>query len=68
MVNDHFEVFLDSVDKKFLSFFALGVIREIGLKFSYFVGSLNVFFLSIYLWLYRTSWVVFFLFVSWGLI
>jgi hypothetical protein len=38
MVNDHFDMFLDSV-WIFFSIFALVHIREIGLKFSFFVGS-----------------------------
>ena len=47
MVNGHFDVFLDSVSKKFLRVFALLVIKAIGLKFSQFVGSLNGFGISI---------------------
>jgi hypothetical protein len=39
VMNDHFDVFLDSVSKNF-SIFALIFIRETGLKFSFFVGSL----------------------------
>jgi hypothetical protein len=39
MVNDHFDVFLDSVCENFLDYFALMFIREIGLKFPFFVGS-----------------------------
>jgi hypothetical protein len=34
-VNDGFDVFLDSVCKKFLSIFALIFISEVGLKFSF---------------------------------
>ena len=32
VVNDHFDVFLNSVGMKFLRFFALVVIKEIGLN------------------------------------
>ena len=40
MMDDHFDVFLDSVcEDLFISAFLF--IREIGLKFSYFVGSLS---------------------------
>jgi hypothetical protein len=39
VVNDHFDVFLDSVCEDII-IFALIFIREIGLKFSFFVGSL----------------------------
>jgi hypothetical protein len=38
-IDDCFDVFLDSVSKILLSIFALIFIREIGLKFSIFVGS-----------------------------
>jgi hypothetical protein len=41
MMGDHFNVFLDSVcENFFFSIFAPLFIREIGLKFSFFVGSL----------------------------
>ena len=40
MVNDGFDVFLDSVCKILLIIFALIFISEIGLKFSFLVGSL----------------------------
>ena len=40
MVNDRFDVFLDSVCKEFLSIFASMLISEIGLKFSFLVWSL----------------------------
>jgi hypothetical protein len=40
MINDHFDVFSDSFMRILLSIFALIFIREIGLKFSIFVGSL----------------------------
>ena len=39
MMDDRFDVFLDSLCR-ILSIFALIFIREIGLKFSFFVGSL----------------------------
>ena len=40
IVNDHFDVFLDSVCKDLLSIFASMFISEIGLKFSFLVESL----------------------------
>jgi hypothetical protein len=40
MVNDYFDVVLDSVFKNFIEYFALIFIREIGQKFSFFVGFL----------------------------
>ena len=40
MMDDHFDVFLHSVFEDFLSSFASIFISEIGLKFSFFVGSL----------------------------
>ena len=40
MMDVCFDVFLDSVARIILSIFALIFIREIGLKFSFFVGSL----------------------------
>ena len=39
MLNDGFDMFLDSVARILLSIFASIFIREIGLKFSIFVGS-----------------------------
>jgi hypothetical protein len=39
MMDDRFDVFLDSVCKDFI-IFTLIFIREIGLKFSFFVGAL----------------------------
>ena len=39
MMNDRFDVFLDSVCEDFIIFASM-VIREIGLKFSFFLGSL----------------------------
>jgi hypothetical protein len=39
-MNDSFDEFLDSVCENLLSIFASIFIREIGLKFSFFVGSL----------------------------
>jgi hypothetical protein len=39
MMDDHFGVFLDMVSKNFIIFASI-FIREIGLKFSFFVGSL----------------------------
>ena len=38
-MDDYFDVFLDSVTKNLIEYFALIFIREIGLKFSIFVGS-----------------------------
>jgi hypothetical protein len=40
MMADHFDVFLDSVSENFIEYFSSIFIREIGLKFSIFVGSL----------------------------
>ena len=40
MIDDHFDVFFDSVCENLLSTFASIFIREIDLKFSFFVGSL----------------------------
>ena len=40
MMDDCFDVFLDSVSENFLRIFASIFLREIGLKFSIFVGSL----------------------------
>jgi hypothetical protein len=40
MVNDHFDVFLDSVGKNFTDYFCIDIIRGIGLQFSFSVGSL----------------------------
>jgi hypothetical protein len=39
MMDDHFDVFLDSVCKDFIEYSSI-FIREIDLKFSFFVGSL----------------------------
>jgi hypothetical protein len=39
MVNDGFDVFLDLVCENFIEYFCIDI-SEIGLKFSYFVGSL----------------------------
>ena len=39
-MDDRFDVFLDSVSENFIEYFALIFIREIGLKFSFFVRSL----------------------------
>ena len=41
-MDDCFDVFLDSVSKNFMRIFASIFIREIGLKFSIFVGSFCV--------------------------
>jgi len=38
MMDDCFDVLLDSVCKNFIEYFASIFIREIGLKFSFFVG------------------------------
>jgi hypothetical protein len=40
MMNDHSDVFFDLVFENFIEYFASIFIREIGLKFSFFVGSL----------------------------
>jgi hypothetical protein len=39
MMDDHYDVALDSVCEHFIEYFSLIFIREIGLKFSFFVGS-----------------------------
>jgi hypothetical protein len=46
LVNDHFDVFLDSVCENLLRIFSSIFIREIGLKFALFVGSLCGFSIS----------------------
>ena len=45
--DDRFDVFLDSVGKNFIEYFASIFIREIGLKFSFLVGSLCGFGISV---------------------
>jgi hypothetical protein len=40
MMNDRFDVFLDSVSKDFIEYFSLIFIKQIGPKYSSFVGSL----------------------------
>jgi hypothetical protein len=40
MKDDCFDVFLDLVCENFIEYFCIDIHREIGLKFSYFVGSL----------------------------
>ena len=40
MKDDHFDVILDLVCENFIEYFALILMREIGLMFSFFVGSL----------------------------
>jgi hypothetical protein len=40
MMVDRFDVFLDLVCEDFIEFYASIFIREIGLKFSFFVGTL----------------------------
>jgi hypothetical protein len=40
MMDDHFDVFLDTVCSNFIEYFASIFIWEIGLKFSFFAGSL----------------------------
>ena len=39
MMNDHSDVFFDLVFENFIEYFAPIFIREIGLKFSIFIGS-----------------------------
>jgi hypothetical protein len=39
MMDDRFDVFLDSVCQNFIEHFASIFMREFGLKFSFFVGS-----------------------------
>jgi hypothetical protein len=40
MMDDHFDVFLDLVCENFIEYFCIDIHKEIGLKFSYSVGSL----------------------------
>ena len=40
MMDDCLDVFLDLVCKNFIEYFCMIFIREIGLKFSFFLGSL----------------------------
>jgi hypothetical protein len=40
MMDDSFDVFLDSVCDDFIEYFCIDIHKEIGLKFSFFVGSL----------------------------
>jgi hypothetical protein len=40
MMDDYFDVFLDSVYVDFIEYFASNLIRAIGLRFFFFVGSL----------------------------
>ena len=47
MVDDHFDVFLNLIGKNFIWYFASIFIREVGLMFSFFVGSLCGFAISI---------------------
>jgi hypothetical protein len=58
MMDDCFEVFLDSDGENLLSIFAFLFIWEIGLNFSFFAQSLCVF-VSAQLWLHRTNLVLF---------
>jgi hypothetical protein len=67
VVNDGFDVFLDLICENFIEYFASIFIGEIGLKFSFFVGSSCGFGLSITV-VYRTNWVVFPLFLVYGIV
>jgi hypothetical protein len=40
MMDDHFNIFLDLVWENLIEYFCMNIIRETGLKFSFFVGSL----------------------------
>jgi hypothetical protein len=40
MVNNRFDVFLDSVCENFIEYFYINMTKEIGVKFSFFVGPL----------------------------
>ena len=40
MMDDCFDAFLDSVCEMFIEYFCINIVRQIGLKFSFFVGSL----------------------------
>ena len=39
VVDDLFDVFLASVRKNFIKYVCIDIVRELGLKFSFFVGS-----------------------------
>ena len=47
MVDDCFDVFLDSVCGNFIKYFCINIIKEIGLKFPFFVRSLYGFGINI---------------------
>jgi hypothetical protein len=47
VVNGHFDVFLDLVDKNFIEYFCIDIHNEMGLEFSFFVRSLCSFGISI---------------------
>ena len=64
MVNECFDVFLGLVCKNFIEHFCM---REIGLKFSSFVGSLYGLGISV-IAAFRMSWVAFPLFLFCGII
>ena len=46
-MDDHFDVSLDSISENFIEYFASMLMRESGLKFSFFHGSLCGFGISI---------------------
>jgi hypothetical protein len=63
MVNDYFEVFSDLVCENFIEFFFASIfIRETGLRFSFFVGSLCGLVIPVFV-LHRTNWEVILLFL-----
>ena len=66
MTDDCFDVFLDSVCKNFIEYFFI-IIRTIGQKFSFFVGSLCGLDLRV-LWFHRMNWVVLLLFLFCGIV
>jgi hypothetical protein len=62
MVNDSFDVLLDSVCENFIEYFCINVHQEIGLIFSLVVGSLCGFGISITV-ASRMNWVAFLIFL-----
>jgi hypothetical protein len=65
--NDCFNVFLDSFGKNIIEFFSSIFIREIGLKFTAFVGSFCGLGIRV-LWLHRMNWVEYLLFLFCGIV
>ena len=67
MMDDHFHVFLDLVARILLSIFPSISIRDLGLKFSFFVVSLCGLVIRVIV-LYRTNWVKYLLFLFSGIV